>query len=190
MDAGGIPYTIEPRGDTRVNNVTLGIWLFLASEVMLFGALFSAYALLRVAAPQWPRGATVLNVGAGLANTAVLVAGAFGVWRARAGGAARRWLWLGVAAAAVFLGVKGLEWAHEISLGLVPSTDTFLATYYTLTGLHAAHVAGGLVANLCVLAAARRAGDAMTANRIRALSLYWTFIDVVWLAILGTMYLS
>ncbi len=47
-----IPYTVERRADTGVTNVTLGIWLFLASEVMLFGALFSAYALLRVSAPR------------------------------------------------------------------------------------------------------------------------------------------
>ena len=68
-----IPYTIERRADTGVTNVTLGIWLFLASEVMLFGALFSAYALLRVSAPIWPRGRDVLSVPLGAANTVVLL---------------------------------------------------------------------------------------------------------------------
>ena len=64
-----IPYTVERRADTGVTNVTMGIWLFLASEVMLFGALFSSYALLRTAAPAWPHGREVLNLQLGLANT-------------------------------------------------------------------------------------------------------------------------
>jgi heme/copper-type cytochrome/quinol oxidase subunit 3 len=85
---------------------------------------------------------------------------------------------------------KGWEWRPEIAAGLLPSTSTFWAMYYTLTGLHALHVAGGLIANVWVLADARRVGEAMTAGRIRALALYWGFVDVVWLIIFGVMYLS
>ena len=68
-----LPYTVEPRRDTGLYNAKLGIWLFLASEVMLFGALFSSYILLRVGAPlgTWPHG--WLNVTLGTANTLVLI---------------------------------------------------------------------------------------------------------------------
>jgi len=68
-----IPYTVEPRADTGLYNAKLGIWLFLASEVMLFGALFSTYILLRVGAPDgyWPHG--WLNVPVGTLNTLVLI---------------------------------------------------------------------------------------------------------------------
>src|SRR5215468_3463588 len=68
-----IPYTVEPRADTGLYNAKVGIWLFLASEVMLFGALFSSYILLRVGAPQgyWPHG--WLNVPVGTCNTLVLI---------------------------------------------------------------------------------------------------------------------
>lgn len=66
-----IPYTIEARPDTGLYNAKVGIWLFLASEVMLFGALFSAYILLRVSAPDWPYG--WLNIPLGTANTLVLI---------------------------------------------------------------------------------------------------------------------
>jgi cytochrome c oxidase subunit 3 len=68
-----IPYTVEIRPDTGLYNAKVGIWLFLASEVMLFGALFSAYILLRVGAPEgyWPHG--WLNVPLGTANTFVLI---------------------------------------------------------------------------------------------------------------------
>ena len=67
-----IPYTVHPRPDTGIYNAKVGIWLFLASEVMLFGALFSAYILLRVGAPpgEWPHG--WLNVTLGTVNTLVL----------------------------------------------------------------------------------------------------------------------
>ena len=69
-----IPYTIERRADTGVTTSRSGIWLFLASEVMLFGALFSAYALLRVSAPAWPSGRDVLSLPLGATNTVILLA--------------------------------------------------------------------------------------------------------------------
>lgn len=66
-----IPYTVEPRRDTGLYNAKVGIWLFLASEVMLFGALFSSYILLRVGSTEWPYG--WLNIPLGTANTLVLI---------------------------------------------------------------------------------------------------------------------
>ena len=73
MDHIEIPYTVSPRPDTGVYNGKLGIWLFLASEVMLFGALFSSYILLRVGAEPsaWPHG--LLNIPIGTFNTAVQI---------------------------------------------------------------------------------------------------------------------
>ena len=68
-----IPYIVEERPDTGLTNVKLGIWLFLASEVMLFGGLFSSYILLRVNATEWPFGADILSVPIGTFNTIVLI---------------------------------------------------------------------------------------------------------------------
>ena len=68
-----IPYTVEVRRDTGLNNGKIGIWLFLASEVMLFGALFASYILIRIGAPSWPRGDTILNVPLATFNTIVLI---------------------------------------------------------------------------------------------------------------------
>ena len=186
----GIHYTLERRSDTGVSNTTLGLWLFLASEVMLFGALFSAYALLRVSAPAWPSGRTVLDPALGGLNTLVLLAATMALWRARAQGGdwPRRMLWLSTACAVVFLSIKAFEYRAEIRHGSLPSVNTFLATYFTLTGLHALHVIGGIVANIWTLAG--RAGDAMAANRLKLVSLYWTFVDAVWIVIFVLMYLS
>ena len=187
-----IPYTIERRADTGVNNVTLGIWLFIASEVMLFGALFSSYTLLRVSAPIWPHGFDVLSLWFGVANTVVLSIMTALILRARsvASDAARRLLVAGSGLALLFLVIKGVEWRGEIGDGLVPSVNTFLAMYFTLTGLHAVHVLAGLVANAWALAGAARVGEAMTAGRIRSLALYWAFVDVVWLVIFLLFYLT
>src|SRR5882672_484742 len=68
-----IPYNVDERPDTGLYNAKLGIWLFLASEVMLFGALFSSYILLRTGAPAWPHGAEELNIPLATVNTMVLI---------------------------------------------------------------------------------------------------------------------
>src|SRR3990170_2409469 len=68
-----IPYIYEVRRDTGLTSGKIGIWLFLASEVMLFGALFASYILIRTGAPTWPRGDTILDVPMATFNTIVLI---------------------------------------------------------------------------------------------------------------------
>ena len=185
-----IPYTVDQRPDTRVTNVTLGIWLFLASEVMLFGALFSSYALLRVSARDWPSGSELLELPLGAVNTVVLILLTSLVWRARtvpAPAAAKR-LWIASAFGVIFLAVKAFEYSSEIGRGLVPSTNLFLALYFTLTGFHALHVVGGLIANVWAATGIRRVPEAMTAGRVQGLALYWMFVDVIWAAIFLLFY--
>ena len=77
-----IPYTVEQRPDTGLYNAKLGVWLFLASEVMLFGALFSALILLRTGATSWPHGYEVLNVPLATINTMVLITSSVSMVRA------------------------------------------------------------------------------------------------------------
>jgi cytochrome c oxidase subunit III len=187
-----IPYTIERRQDTGVTNVTLGVWLFLASEAMLFGSLFSAYALLRVSAPAWPRGDDLLSVPMAMANTAMLLGCTGAAWRARTvrPAAARAWLLASTAFGVLFLLLKGLEYRHELSAGLLPSGSTFLASYFTLTGMHVLHVFGGAVANLWAAGGALRVDPRLLAGRTAGLSLYWAFVDLVWLVILVLFYLT
>ena len=117
-----IPYTVKPRPDTGLYNAKLGIWLFLASEVMLFGALFSSYVLLRVGAEPgtWSMGLMDLYVGAG--NTMVLIASSMFVVLAWAelkqGNLAgyKKWKWATIACAVLFLCVKwGYEWPSKFA---------------------------------------------------------------------------
>ena len=115
-----IPYTVTPRPDTGLANPKLGIWLFLASEVMLFGGLFSAYLFLRIGAEPgyWPHG--LLNVPVGAGNTAILIASSVTVvfaWaslKMRKLSAYKLWMGISIACGLLFLGVKLLyEWPQK-----------------------------------------------------------------------------
>ena len=135
-----IPYTASVRPDTGVTNQRLGMWLFLASEVMLFGSLFSAYALLRSGAMSWPHQSTVLSVPLATLNTVILISSSVTMvlsWVAvRAGHLSRFRIYLGltILLGAGFLVVKAIEYGEKFAHGLVPATNNFLGLYFTMTG--------------------------------------------------------
>ena len=193
-----IPYAVEARPDTGLFNAKLGIWLFLASETMLFGALFSSYVLLRVGAPEWPRGATVLSVPLGTLNTIVLITSSVTMVMSWASltmkdfGAYRRYMGSTILLALVFLAVKSFEYGRHFHAGEYPSSSTFLAIYFTLTGLHWLHVLGGLVVNSWLLgpgsAMWKREPERFT-NRVEIAGLYWHFVDLVWIFLFPVLYL-
>jgi heme/copper-type cytochrome/quinol oxidase subunit 3 len=191
-------YRVQIRPDTGVNNGTLGMWLFIASEVMLFGGLFSAYVLLRNGATDWPRGRDVLHVTNGIVNTILLLAAAGCValaYRAALGSAvarARTALFAASCCGVVFLAFKTVEYREELLRGFTARTSTFAALYYLLTAVHALHVLGGVAALGWHAAAGTRSTGAdrpRFANRIRTIGLYWYFVDAVWLVIFTLLYL-
>jgi len=193
-----IPYTVERRADTGVTNVTMGIWLFLASEVMLFGSLFSAYALLRTGAPSWPDQSAVLNVPLATLNTVILISSSVTMvmaWAGAAGGKISRYrLFMGLTllGGALFLVVKVIEYSEKFSHGLYPSTNNFLALYFTMTGLHAIHVIAGMVVNAYLIGPGTRMWTRVHlrfTNRIEIAGIYWHFVDVVWIFLFPVLYL-
>jgi heme/copper-type cytochrome/quinol oxidase subunit 3 len=175
-----------------MTNVMLGMWLFILSEIMLFGALFSAYALLRSSASVWPPGGVTLVGVYGEVNTFLVLAALLCVVRARtlALPVARRLILIASVPALASLGVLWVEYAHYLSDGRAPSSNMLMAMFFALTALHAAHVIAGIAANLWVVASAGKIDDAMLAGRMRALRLYWAFVTIVWLIIFVLMYLS
>jgi heme/copper-type cytochrome/quinol oxidase subunit 3 len=186
-----IPYTVEPRPDTGVTNVTMGVWLLVASEVMLFGALFSSYALLRASAVTWPDGADLLIRPAAAAVSCLLAGIVTLAWRAArvATSSTGRWLVACAAGAAGVLVVQAAECWALIAQGRLPATSTFLALYFTLTGVHAIHIAGGGIA--CVWAAAGRArAPELIPGRARALFIYWIFVALMWAIIVSLFHLT
>lgn len=191
-----IPYVVATRPDTGLHNAKLGIWLFLASEVMLFGGLLSAYVLLRSGAEHWPRHS--LNIPLAAFNTVVLIASSMTMvmaWasaRLAAWGRHRLYLASTIGLALVFLAVKFAEYREHFAAKEFPSHDTFFAIYYTLTGVHGLHVIGGIVVLLYFLgpgAGLAKRQPEQFANRIEATGLYWHFVDLVWIFLFPLLYL-
>jgi len=194
-----IPYTVAERPDTGLYNAKLGIWLFLASEVMLFGALFSSYILLRTGGGEgFLVGQDELNVPLAFVNTLVLIFSSVTIvmsWASlRLGNFAKYRLWMGmtILCAFAFMGIKAVEYGAKFEHHLYPSTSNFLAIYFTLTGLHALHVVGGLIVNgyLWGPGAKMFASDPQRfINRVETAGLYWHFVDLVWIFLFPSLYL-
>jgi cytochrome c oxidase subunit III len=193
-----LPYTTDVRPDTGLTNPKLGIWLFLASEVMLFGSLFSSYALLRTGAITWPQQSAVVSVPLATLNTLILISSSVTMVMAWASLSARRleryrvYMASTLMLGAAFLAVKAIEYSDKISHGLLPSTDNFLGLYFGMTGLHALHVIGGMVVNAYLLGPGVRMwhSDAVRfTNRVEVAGIYWHFVDVVWIFLFPVLYL-
>lgn len=197
-----IKYISEPHPVTGVTNAKLGIWLFLASEVMLFGALFSTYVLLRTGAEgAWPDGTEILSVGWATFNTAVLILSSVTIVMAWASLALTKdfnkyklFMGITIALSFVFLGVKAIEYGTKFSDGHYPKTDMFYGTYFIMTGLHALHIIGGIVVNTYFMlpfagAAMWKTDPKRFTGRIECAGLYWHFVDLVWIFLFPTLYL-
>jgi cytochrome c oxidase subunit 3 len=275
-----IPYTIDARPDTGLYNAKVGIWLFLASEVMLFGALFSSYILLRVGAPEgyWPHG--WLNIPIGTANTAVLITSSITTvmaWASCKMNQYSRFKFFHactICLALTFVGIKSYEYhdkfthysiqladgktadghlvekskdfdlarktgevvihGHVVDLAnkkgaeleeelkkvydlrskegrAVKHTElkfkaseiasmetygpwhhTYLAIYFTLTGLHALHVIGGAIVIGFLWGPGSRLWNRdreRFTNRIEVSGLFWHFVDLVWIFLFPVLYL-
>jgi cytochrome c oxidase subunit III len=197
-----IPYMVKPHPVTGIPNGKFGIWLFLASEVMLFGALFSSYVLIRTGAPQWPPegglSSEILNVPLGTFNTAVLITSSITMvlaWAScKMGSLSRFKMWMAatVFLALVFLVVKYFEYADKFHHDHFPSHDNFFAIYFLLTGLHGLHIVGGVVVNTFLLTAGSKMWQTDPehfTNRVENAGLYWHFVDLVWIFLFPSLYL-
>ncbi|MHC1769787.1 MAG: heme-copper oxidase subunit III [Verrucomicrobiia bacterium] len=251
-----IPYTVHARPDTGLYNAKVGIWLFLASEVMLFGALFSSYILLRVGAPPgtWPHG--WLNIPVGTINTLVLITSSVTVVLAWAAlkmnqfGRFKVFQAFTILLALTFVGIKSYEYRDKFTHYEVLMTDgrtadghlvektaqhvvlhghivadradlmhpkhvehseiripteniatmgnygpwhnTYMAIYFTLTGLHALHVIGGaLVIGYLWGPGSKlwRTDPERFTNRVEISGLFWHFVDLVWIFLFPVLYL-
>jgi cytochrome c oxidase subunit 3 len=193
-----IPYNSTERPDTGLYNAKLGVWLFLASEVMLFGALFSTYVLLRTGAETWEHGAEFLNVPLATINTMVLIISSVTMVMSWASlkmknfGKYKLYMGLTFLCGVGFLVIKGFEYAAKFEHHLLPSTSTFMAIYFTMTGLHGLHVIGGMIVNGYLWGPGSkmwRTEPERFTNRIEVAGLYWHFVDLVWIFLFPTLYL-
>jgi len=197
-DSDLVPYKVEPREDTGLYNAKFGIWLFLASEIMLFGSLFSAYILLRVGSFSWPVQSEYLNVPIGALNSVILLSSsiffiiAWAALKENNVAKYKKFMWLVISFAILFLCFKGVEYYQHFTHHEYPKTSVFLALYFLLTGLHALHIIGGIAVNIYYAGPGmylRRENKQWFINRVEVAGLYWHFVDVVWIFLFSTLYL-
>lgn len=196
-----IPYILEERPDTGLTNSKLGIWVFLASEVMLFGGLFSAYVFLRIAAPEgdFEYWGSKLSIPKATFNTLVLILSSVTMVMAWASLKLKQFdkykIYLGVTilCALAFLFVKYFEYTGKFHHGIYPSSSTFMGIYFTLTGLHVLHIIGGVAVLLFywspIANKMYKEDPELLANRIEITGLYWHFVDLVWIFLFPILYL-
>jgi len=193
----GEPYqTLEQQHETA----EFGMWIFLATELMLFGGLFTAYTVYRTVYPDgFGEGSRHLDLVYAAPNTAILLISSLTMALAVSSaqlGRARRLRWYLIATAVlgvVFMVIKGAEYYKHFTDGMVPalnwtyggapSVELFFIAYFLMTGLHAVHllIAIGLVVVL-VLVRAR-------STSVEMVGLYWHFVDIIWTFLLPLLYL-
>ena len=189
---------------------TLGMWVFLVTEVMFFGGMFLAYVVYRGWYPQaFAAGSHHLDIVLGGFNTAVLIGSsltmALAVWAAQVGkrGGQVLFLLLTILLGSVFLGIKFLEYSHKFHEHLVPGAafefpepalarpaQIYFSLYFTLTGLHALHMVVGMGLMIWMLIWAKRGilGNGYY-SPVEIVGLYWHFVDIVWIFLFPLLYL-
>ena len=188
---------------------TLGMWLFLATEVMFFGGLLMAYLLYRVWYPQaWSEGSLELDIVLGGINTVVLIGSSLTMAlavRAAQTGQRRTTIVLLLATMALgltFLVIKFFEYKHKFELNhvpgpnfhfegpLAPQVEIFLSLYFALTGLHAIHmiIGFGMMAVILWMTIKGRFSPQWY-TPIEMAGLYWHFVDIVWIFLFPLLYL-
>jgi cytochrome c oxidase subunit 3 len=183
-----------------------GVVIFIASEVMFFAALFTAYFYLRAQQPEWAPpdaarpGAFPFRGDVGeilpTINTIILVSSSFvlqfGVNALKRGDRRGfiRMLALTIVMGTIFLAGQGYEYAKLFSEHLVPQSGLFGGVFFGLTGFHGAHVSGGVIfMGVVLLRALAGQFDAHRHLAVEAASIYWHFVDVVWIGLYSTIYI-
>jgi cytochrome c oxidase subunit 3 len=198
---------VETAGERAADR--FGMWVFLATEAMLFGAVLVAYFILRLHYPAgWAGGSKALSLFLGTLNTAILLTSSLAMAvaveaaKGRQMVLARRALWVTAALGAAFVLVKSYEYYDDVERGLLPilggdwkshgpdpaHAQLFLNLYLAMTGMHAVHLLIGIALVVFMVFYARAPGEP-SAMRITSTGLYWHFVDIVWVFLFPLLYL-
>jgi cytochrome c oxidase subunit 3 len=188
---------------------TLGMWVFLATEILFFGGVFAAYTVYRLANPDvFAVASNELDLKLGFINTLVLICSSFtmatAVYNAQRGN--RKWIIFFLVATItlgmVFLGIKAVEYAQKFEHHLVPGSSfriegtdparaqIFFSLYFAMTGLHALHMiigAGMMIALIIMAWKGRFSPEYHTPVELGGL--YWHFVDIIWIFLFPLLYL-
>ena len=176
--------------------VGYGFWIFLLSDIVMFSAFFAGYAVLNHATAGGPAGAQLFNQRSVAIETACLLASSYTCGLMSLAIARRQHLLTYLAAAATFalgaafLAIELREFAGMIARDATPQRSGFLSAFFTLVGCHGLHVTAGLVWLIVMMAqVAVRGFHDVVQRRLRCFSLFWHFLDIVWVWLFTVVYL-
>ena len=189
-------YDLDEHAHPEGHSTMLGFWIYLMSECLIFAILFACYAVLggNFAAGPGPKDLFDLNLIA--LNTAMLLFSSitygFAMLSMQQGKLRQTQMWLVVTGlfGLAFLGIELYEFQHLIHIGATPQRSAFLSAFFTLVGTHGLHVTFGLIWLTTLLVQLNRHG-LVQANkrRVACLSLFWHFLDVIWIGVFTFVYL-
>lgn len=186
----------HPAPVTGIDNRKLAFWLFLASECVFFASLIVGYLIYRKVTLDGPTAHDLFNIPLTTVSTFVLLMSSLTMVLAVAAAARgdRRglttWLLATIGGGLIFLGFQAYEFTEFVNEGLTLSTSPFGSAFFTLTGFHGAHVAGGVIWLASLLVHHLKGGQSKeTALDVEVAGLYWHFVDVVWIVIFTVVYL-
>ena len=188
----------------------LGMWLFLCTEILMFGGLFVGYAIYKGMYPEvFLQGAEFLDWKLGALNTVVLLVSsltmALSIYYAQKGKTSRSTtcLWLTLLCGFIFMGVKYIEYSHKLHLGLAPGglfsyTETatlaglplYFSFYYCMTGLHGSHVLGGMILIFwLIIRSHKKQFGPSYYTPLECVGLFWHLVDLIWIYLFPLLYL-
>ena len=178
------------------NGTLLGFWIYLMSDCLIFAVLFATYAVLGRSYAAGPSGADLFDLPLVAVNTGLLLFSSitygFAMLSAQAGRKQPTLIWLAVTGlfGLGFLSLELYEFAHLIHEGAGPQRSAFLSSFFTLVGTHGLHVTFGIIwlVTLMVQVGQRGLGPDMR-RRLMCLSMFWHFLDVVWIGVFSFVYL-
>ncbi|MFT3761634.1 MAG: cytochrome o ubiquinol oxidase subunit III [Pseudoxanthomonas sp.] len=196
-EAGTAPVFLDTRGEHHPENGTLlGFWLYLMSDCLIFASLFATYGVLGRSYAGGPTGAELFDLPLVAVNTSALLLSSitygFAMIAMQAGRKNAVLLWLAVTGlfGACFLGIELYEFRHLIHEGAGPQTSAFLSAFFALVGTHGLHVTFGIVWLVTLMLQVGRLGlTAANQRRLFCLSMFWHFLDVVWIGVFTFVYL-
>ncbi len=174
----------------------LGFWLYLMSDCLIFAVLFAVYAVMGRSYAAGPSGADLFDLQLVAINTAMLLLSSITYGFAMIGmqnrskGAVLGWLAVTGLFGAAFIGLELYEFSHLIHEGAGPQRSAFLSSFFALVGTHGLHVSFGLVWLVTLMLQVQRHGlHAANRRRLMCLSMFWHFLDVVWIGVFTFVYL-
>ena len=189
-------YVVDEHDHAEGGSTMLGFWIYLMSDCLIFAMLFATYGVLGTNYAAGPSQADLFELPTVAVNTTMLLLSSitygFAMLAVQNGSIRRTQVWLAVTGVfgLCFVGIELSEFAHMFAEGATPQRSAFLSSFFTLVGTHGLHVTCGLIWLVTLMTQVGRFGlTAANKRRLMCLSMFWHFLDVVWIGVFTFVYL-